>query len=149
MIDTITWHIFLQLLIATLLGACVGIEREYKGKPAGVKTYALVSLGSALFIILGQRAFYEVGAVNTSFDPSRTLSAVIMGMGFLGGGLIIKREFEVEGLTTAAGLWIAAAIGATVGIGLSIVAVFVTLLTLFILHGFATFENRYIRRHKN
>ncbi len=148
MIDTATWYIFLQLLVAVVLGGLIGVEREYKGKPAGVKTYALVCLGSALFIILGQHFLFGGELARESLDPSRVLSAIVMGVGFLGGGLIIKRDAEVEGLTTAAGLWIAAAIGATIGVGLFLVAIFTTALTIFIFQSIVVLENKYIRKNK-
>ncbi len=141
-------EIFLQLFIALLFGALLGIEREYRNKPAGMKTHALVSLGATLFIILGYHVFYEFGGVEISFDPSRVLAAVVVGVGFIGGGLIIKRQFEVEGITTAAGLWITAAVGAAVGVKLYLPALFAVLLTLFVFHGITAFENRFIRKEK-
>ncbi len=140
------YHVFFQFLLASFLGACIGVERGYKSKPAGVKTHALVSLGATIFVVLGYGVFYDFLSFETSFDPSRVLSAIVMGVGFIGGGLIIKRDFEVEGLTTAAGLWVAAALGATVGLRLYIPAVFITLLTLLIFHGLAIFERKYIRK---
>ncbi len=136
---------FLPLLVAAILGACIGIEREYKHKPAGMKTHALVALGAALFIVLGNHVFHEFSAQEISFDPSRVLAAIVLGVGFIGAGLIVKREFEVEGLTTAAGVWIAAAIGTSAGMELYEIAIFCTLLTLFIFHGFTAFERKFIR----
>ncbi len=140
------YEIFAKLFFAAFLGACIGTEREYKNRPAGVKTHALVSLGAALFIILGYSVFENFSGPEISFDPSRVLAAVVTGIGFIGGGLIIKRQFEVEGISTAAGLWIAAGIGATLGIGLFYLGIFVTLLTLLIFHGLGAFENKYIRK---
>ncbi len=139
---------FLQLLLAAFLGACIGLEREYKSKPAGIKTHSLVSLGAALFIVLGYRAFYDFKGEELSFDPSRVLAAVVLGVGFIGGGLIIKRAFAVEGLTTAAGLWIAAAVGAAVGMQLYLLALSAALITLFVFHGVTSLENRFIREKR-
>jgi len=139
-------EVIIQLLIALALGAALGAEREYRNKPAGAKTHALVSLGSALFVILGYYTFYDFQGMGVSFDPSRVLAAIVVGVGFIGGGLILKREFEVEGLTTAAGLWVAAAAGAAVGIGLYLPAIFTILLTLFVFNAITALENRYIRK---
>ncbi len=146
MIDQETTIIFLQLITATLLGALIGIERGYKEKPAGIKTHALVSLGAALFVILSYYAFQGFSTQDVSFDPTRVLASVVVGVGFIGGGLIIKREFEVEGLTTAAGLWISAAIGAGIGLKLYLPAIFTAFLTLLVFHGFTYLENRFIRK---
>lgn len=140
-------NIFIQLLLAVFLGALIGMEREYKRKPAGMKTYALVSLGAALFTILGKASFEQFSAVDViSFDPSRVIASIIVGVGFIGGGLILRRQFEVEGLTTAAGLWIAAAVGSAIGIGMYIPAVFVTVLTVLVMHLLRFFEERFIRK---
>jgi len=141
-------EILIQLFVALLLGALLGMEREIRNKPAGVKTHALVSLGAALFIIIGYYTFYEFQGSEISFDPSRVLAAIVVGVGFIGGGLILKRQFEVEGLTTAAGLWIAAAVGAAIGVGLYLSALFAVLATLFVFHAITSFENRYIRKDK-
>ncbi|MEK9154498.1 MAG: MgtC/SapB family protein [Patescibacteria group bacterium] len=123
--------ILLQLLIAAFLGSLLGIERAIAGKTAGLRTFALVSLGSALFIIISKIANESYLGV-TVFDPSRVASQIIVGIGFLGAGLIIFKESKVMGLTTAAGLWVSAGIGMAVGFKLYTIAVFATLLTLFI-----------------
>jgi putative Mg2+ transporter-C (MgtC) family protein len=136
---------FLPLIVATALGAIIGLEREYKHKSAGMKTYALVSLGAALFMILGNHIFYNFAHLGINYDPSRILASVVLGVGFIGGGLIMKRDREVEGLSTAAGLWIAAAVGAATGMGLYVFAFFVVLLVLFIFHIIGAFEDRFIR----
>jgi putative Mg2+ transporter-C (MgtC) family protein len=105
-----------QVLLAIGLGALIGWQREAIGKAAGARTYALVSGGSALFTILSLHAF--LGA-----DTSRVAGQVIVGIGFLGAGLIMHRESEVHGLTTAAGLWVSAAIGMAVGTGFYLLAI--------------------------
>ncbi len=119
----------LRLVSASILGGLIGYERELKGKSAGLRTHMLVALGSALFIITPQQA----GA--SPEDVSRILQGLIAGIGFLGAGAImIGQQKENEtGLTTAASVWITAAIGITVGIGLETTAVISTLLTLLIL----------------
>jgi putative Mg2+ transporter-C (MgtC) family protein len=119
----------LRLVSASILGGLIGYERELKGKSAGLRTHMLVALGSALFIITPQQA----GA--SPEDISRILQGLVAGIGFLGAGAImIGQQKENEtGLTTAASVWITAAIGITVGIGLETTAVISTLLTLLIL----------------
>ncbi|MDP3086789.1 MAG: MgtC/SapB family protein [Methylotenera sp.] len=121
--------LILRLVSASILGGLIGYERELKGKSAGLRTHMLVALGSALFIITPQQA----GA--SPEDISRILQGLIAGIGFLGAGAImIGQQKENEtGLTTAASVWITAAIGITVGIGLETTAVISTLLTLLIL----------------
>lgn len=120
-----------QLFLAAVLGTVVGIERELAGKTAGMRTYALVSLGSALFSLMSVLAFKEfIGS--TGFDPSRVASQIVVGVGFIGAGVIIFNKERVQGITTAAGLWVAAAIGMAVAYKFYVVAVFATLLTLFI-----------------
>ncbi|KKQ23421.1 hypothetical protein A2999_00160 [Candidatus Wolfebacteria bacterium RIFCSPLOWO2_01_FULL_38_11] len=123
--------IFLQISIAAFLGSLVGIERAVAGKTAGLRTFALVSMGSALFIIVSKLANESYLGI-TTFDPSRVASQIIVGIGFLGAGLIILKESKIMGLTTAAGLWVSAGIGIAVGFNLYAIAVFVTFLTLFI-----------------
>jgi len=123
--------IFVQLLVAMLLGMMVGTERSIAGKTAGMRTYALVSMGSALFVIVSVSvtAAY-LGVVN--FDPLRVAAATVTGIGFIGAGIIIFRETTLRGLTTAAGLWVSAGIGIAVGFRLYFIAVFAALLTLFV-----------------
>lgn len=136
-------QIIWQLILAAILGGLVGLEREYKKKEAGLRTYALVSLSTALFTIIALeavRVFSEKPGV--SLDPLRVIQAVAIGIGFLGAGLIIYRQFHVEGLTTAAGLWIVAAIGVAVGIKLYFVAIFVALLAIGILAGLRLVEEK-------
>lgn len=136
-------RIVFQLLLAAILGGLVGLEREYKRKEAGLRTYSLVSLGAALFTIIAfQVADSYIGKPEVSFDPSRIVGQIVLGIGFLGAGLIIFRGFHIEGLTTAAGLWLVAAIGTAIGIGLYFVAIFVTFLALLILAGLRLLEEK-------
>lgn len=122
--------IFLQLFIALILGAFVGIERTLAGKTAGMRTFALVSVGSALFTIIGMTVSRSIIGVDI-LDPLRVVGAIVTGVGFIGAGLIIVDREGVHGLTTAAGMWVAAAIGASVGAGLYWVALFMALLMIF------------------
>lgn len=121
--------VVLRLLIASVLGGLIGYERELRGKSAGLRTHMLVALGAALFILVPQQA----GA--SQQDVSRILQGLIAGVGFLGAGAImIGQQKENEtGLTTAATVWITAAIGITVGIGFETTAVLSTFITLVIL----------------
>lgn len=126
-----TLQIFWQLTLAVLLGSVIGAEREIAGKTAGIRTHALVALGAALFSIISKYAFREFWGV-PGFDPSRIASQVVVGVGFIGAGLIVFKESKVRGLTTAAGLWVAAAIGMSVGYRLFSIAIFTTILTIAI-----------------
>jgi putative Mg2+ transporter-C (MgtC) family protein len=100
----------IRIVLAFILGAFVGLERELSRKPAGLRTNSLVGLGSALFTILSYDAF-------PGGDPSRIAAGVVVGVGFLGAGTIVKSQEKVRGLTTAATLWTVASIGVTVGAG--------------------------------
>lgn len=125
-------NIFLRLLTAMILGSFLGMERRiYAGKIAGMRTYALVSMGAALFVAVSEAVTGRYAGL-TMFDPLRVASQVVVGIGFLGAGLIIFHESRLTGLTTAAGLWVAAGIGIAAGFGLYAVAAFATLLTLFV-----------------
>jgi putative Mg2+ transporter-C (MgtC) family protein len=121
---------FLDLVLALLLGAALGIERSFAGKTAGMRTYSLVSMGACLFIVLSRIVIPLSG--NYAFDPMRMAAGVVMGIGFICGGTIVFRNEEIAGLTTAAGLWVAAAIGMAVGFGLEPLAIFATIATLIV-----------------
>ncbi|CAN5133896.1 hypothetical protein BH11PAT3_BH11PAT3_3390 [soil metagenome] len=121
---------FLDIIIALVLGACLGIERSYAGKTAGMRTYSLVSMGSCLFILIS-RIVIPLGG-NYNFDPMRVAAGIIMGVGFLCGGVIVFKDSQLSGLTTAAGLWVAAGIGMAVGYGLQSLAIFATIATLVV-----------------
>jgi len=122
-------RIVLRLLVAATLGGLLGYERERQGKSAGVRTHMLVAIGAALFVLIPQQA----GASST--DLSRVLQGLIAGVGFLGAGAIImgNREVETRGLTTAASIWVTAAIGVAAGMGRESTAVLSTLIALLIL----------------
>ncbi|MBC2227400.1 MgtC/SapB family protein [Listeria seeligeri] len=121
----------LRLVIAGILGAVIGLDREIRAKEAGFRTHFLVSLGSALIMIVSQYGFSEIATMQTvSFDPSRVAAQVVSGIGFIGAGTIIIQKKFVRGLTTAAGLWATAGIGLAVGAGMYWVGIAATLLTL-------------------
>lgn len=125
------------------MGGFVGIEREYKGKEAGFRTYTLVSLGAALFTITSVESFIPfLGATGIDVDPSRIVGQIVLGIGFLGAGLIIFRQSHIEGLTTAAGLWVTAGIGTAIGFHLYFPAIFVSFFTILILAGLGIIEEK-------
>ncbi|MDD6185353.1 MAG: MgtC/SapB family protein [Bacteroidales bacterium] len=126
------WKVFIvRLLLATLLGSVIGFEREYHAKEAGVRTHLLVALGSCLFMIISVYGFdFMLDRDHVSFDPSRIASQVVTGIGFIGAGTIILQKQMVRGLTTAAGLWVTAAIGLACGNGMYVIAVVTTAIVL-------------------
>ncbi len=132
MLESLTMEMFLKIILAAVLGMAIGAEREHRHKSAGLRTYTLVAIGSALFTILSLYGFG--GESYRAFDPSRIASQIVVGIGFIGGGMIILRENKVEGLTTAAGIWTTAAIGMAIGLGFYLVAIFATalILTVFV-----------------
>jgi len=113
------------------MGAAIGFEREYHAKEAGLRTHLLVALGSCLFMILSVYGFdFMLGREHVSFDPSRIAAQVVTGIGFIGAGTIIFQKQVVRGLTTAAGLWVTAAIGLACGNGMYWVALIATVIVL-------------------
>ncbi|WP_099222884.1 MgtC/SapB family protein [Listeria costaricensis] len=125
------WEFLLRLFVASLLGAVIGLDREIRAKEAGFRTHFLVSLGSALIMIVSQYGFSEVlNNPNVSFDPSRVAAQVVSGIGFIGAGTIIIQKQFVRGLTTAAGLWATSGIGLAIGAGMYALGIGATILTL-------------------
>ena len=114
-----TTEFVLRLFIAGILGSIIGLDREYRAKEAGYRTHFLVSLGSALLMIVSQHGFGGIlDTPNVNLDPSRIASQVVTGIGFIGAGTIILHKQTVRGLTTAAGIWATSAIGLSVGAGM-------------------------------
>ena len=124
MVDIIT-EMTLKLVIALLLGALEGLEREWRKKPAGLRTHMLVSMGACLFTLVSLTTF---GA-----DPARVAAGIVTGIGFIGAGSIIGSKVRVRGITTAATLWIVAAIGLSVGTGMYIPALIASVLVFLVL----------------
>jgi putative Mg2+ transporter-C (MgtC) family protein len=118
-------EIVLRLTVALLLGAMIGVEREYRGHPAGVRTMAMVSVGACIFTASGLFLF-----PGHATDPTRIAAQVVTGVGFLGAGAIFRAESGVRGLTSAAAVWVVAALGMTVGFGLYLLATGATLVVL-------------------
>jgi len=125
-----TLDIMLRLLLAAALGAGIGYQRERYNKPAGLRTHALICIGAALFTVVSMFGFPE------SADPSRVAAAVVTGIGFIGAGVIfrgVRGEHIVTGLTTAASVWVTAAIGLAAGVGMYLIASIIAVITVLIL----------------
>ena len=121
---TETHVLVLRLLLAGFLGGLIGAEREYRAKVAGMRTHLLVAIGAALMVIVSRYGFDGQG------DPSRVAAQIVSGIGFIGAGAIMVNKHAVHGLTTAAGIWVAAGIGMAVASGLYAVSVATTVLSL-------------------
>ena len=135
--------IFGKLLLAMVLGGVIGTERAVIARQAaGTRTFGLVALGACLFVVISSYVNNSyLGIVN--FEPLQTAGAIITGIGFIGGGLIIFRNEALHGVTTAAGLWIAAGVGMAVGFTMYAVAIYSTLLALIMFTGMWYLENRF------
>lgn len=128
---TMTTEFILRLFLAGIMGAIIGLDREYRAKEAGYRTHFLVSLGSALIMIVSQHGFSEIlDRPNVNLDPSRIASQVVTGIGFIGAGTIILHKQIVRGLTTAAGIWATSGIGLAIGAGMYALGISATILTL-------------------
>ena len=121
-------QVIIRLLVSAILSGLIGLEREAKHKPAGLRTNVLVGVGSTLIMLSSAFVGTQMGG-----DPGRIATGIVTGIGFLGAGLIIQDRDRVHGITTAGAIWMVSAIGIAVGIGFYVAAVFAALLTLFIL----------------
>jgi|SRR5688572_8925114 len=135
-----------KLVIAVLVGGGIGLERELKGKPAGLRTNILICVGSALLMDLGMGIGESHGG-----DPSRIAAQVVTGIGFLGAGTILHTRGQITGLTSAATIWVVAAIGLTIGAGYFIEALGTTVAVMIVLIGLGWVESRFLSRmdHEN
>ena len=136
--------VVLRMSLASLLGACVGWDREAQNKAAGLRTHMLVSLGSAIFTLTALQMF-QLTTVEGSArgDPTRLLQGLVAGIGFLGAGQIIQSRREVVGITTAAGIWVVGAIGVACGGGSYVLAVLGVAFVLVILRTIGSLERRF------
>ena len=135
----ITWEFILRIFVAAMLGGAIGLEREYRAKEAGLRTHFLVALGSALFMIVSAYGFDGIKlGEEQRWDIARIAAQVVTGIGFIGAGTIIfnKSENVIRGLTTAAGVWVTAAIGLACGGGMYVLAIVSTALVLIGLEAF-------------
>lgn len=132
---------FVQIILVILCGGIVGFERQNRDKPLGMRTSILIALGTMVFIKSGLMILDDYSGPGG--DPSRVLGQVVTGIGFLGAGSIMTRDGSIHGLTTAATIWVQAAIGALIAIGLLVDAVIFTIVTLLILYGISHIERRF------
>ncbi|MHB1118350.1 MAG: MgtC/SapB family protein [Minisyncoccota bacterium] len=137
-----TFEIFAKLVVALLLGMSLGVERAIAGKTAGMRTYGLVTMGSALFVIIAVIAAGGYSSPQALVDSIRFTSQVLPGIGFIGAGLIFFKGEKVSGVTTAAGIWVAAGIGVAIGYGLYMLAAVAAVFVLLVFTGFWYIEDR-------
>ena len=144
MIDPTYLNVVVHLLVATVAGALIGYERSYQGRPAGFRTHTLVCIASALLMLLTmyQSMWFSASSDIVRIDPTRMAQGIMTGIGFLGAGVIVKEGASVRGLTTAASIWVTAAIGVLAGVGFYVPVIIATLLTLGTLSMFHWIENR-------
>lgn len=145
MVTNSEWELIGRLVLATLLGLLIGLERELAGRPAGMRTHALAALGAATFALISLEAF-------PGSDPARVAAGVVTGLGFLGAGMILKDggQQEVQGLTTAAGIWAVGGVGLAVGSGLYLLGISSAVLVglLLALERLLNIEERLKRRRQ-
>jgi putative Mg2+ transporter-C (MgtC) family protein len=147
--DLPAWELASRLGLAVALGGIIGVERELREREAGLRTHMLVALGSALFTIVSAYGFHELlsaGGPLVTLDPTRIAAQIVTGIGFLGAGAIIRQGFSVRGLTTAATLWMTAAIGMAAGAGFYSAAVLTTAIALFSLWPLRIWAHRALDR---
>lgn len=150
--EILSWsEILLRLILAAVLGASIGLERERKNWSAGLRTHTMVSVGSCLIMIVSMYGFMEVLKYDKiELDPSRVAAQVISGIGFIGAGTILfLNRGVIRGLTTASGLWTVAAIGLATGSGLYFAASATTIIALFVLWGLQQLEKHYFKKFKH
>lgn len=131
MLRSLSWSTAGQVTLAAILGGIIGIEREWRGRPAGFRTNILIAIGACLFTILSIQGFPLNGS--SAQDTARVAAQIVSGIGFLGAGALLQTRNKTKGMTTAATIWLVAAIGMAVGTGAYFLAVFTTLLTAAVL----------------
>src|SRR5829696_1854989 len=140
---TTEWELLWRLGLALVLSTVIGLEREWRQKSAGLRTYTLVGLGSALFLLVSEFGFFdELERGTVVLDPSRVAAQVVSGIGFIGGGLIFVRRDSVRGLTTAAGVWLTAAVGIAAAAGQVALSIFATAAYMLVAFGFPRVTER-------
>lgn len=135
------FEIILKLALSCLLGGIIGLERESLNRPAGLRTYTLVCMGSTLAMIVSLEMYYQFQAT-VNADPGRIAAQVVSGIGFIGAGTIIREGATIRGLTTATGIWVVGCIGLAVGAGMYLPAIVTSILVLFVLIYFVRLEER-------
>lgn len=143
------WELILRMLLAAVLGGLIGFEREWSNHAAGFRTHIQVCLGSASIMLLSIYGFSQfVDEVNVRIDPARLAAQVISGIGFLGAGAILRNGNMIKGLTTAASIWVVAAIGLCVGAGFFLGAIMCTLIVLINLFVFNKWERIWVKKRR-
>lgn len=135
-----------RVFFAILCGGVIGLERELKSKPAGIKTNMLICLGAALYTSVSVLLSMSISESGHYGDPARVAAQIVSGIGFLGGGTIIQARGTIQGLTTAATIWVVAAIGTCIGIGRADIAIFCSLSVILVLVATTAFEDRILGR---
>lgn len=139
------YAVFIRLSMAVFLGALIGFERSYHGRPAGLRTHTLVATSSALLMLVTVFQWELLAGVpieTIRVDPTRMAQGIMTGIGFLGAGVILKEQLTVRGLTTATSIWISSAIGIVVGMGFFSAAIATTIITLLVLTGLGWLEKK-------
>lgn len=136
------WVQVVELVLAFVLASLIGLEREMRQKSAGLRTHTLVGVGAALFVLVSKYGFTDVLGEHVVLDPSRVAAQIVSGIGFIGGGIIFVRRDVVSGLTTAASIWLTAAVGAAAGAGLPLLAVLGTILFFAAVPGYSAVVRR-------
>ncbi|WP_028937984.1 MgtC/SapB family protein [Pseudonocardia spinosispora] len=139
------WAQIVELVIALVLSAAIGLERELRQKSAGLRTHTLIGFSAALIMLVSKYGFTDVLGEHIVLDPSRVAAQIVSGIGFIGGGLIFVRRDMVRGLTTAAAVWLTTAVGMAAGAGLPILALVATVGYFVVLYGFAPLS-KYLSR---
>jgi len=146
------WEILVRLLVAAGLTGAIGLERELRERAAGLRTHMLVGIGAALFTIVSAYGWGDFQFSTRSgvvFDPTRIAAQVVTGIGFLGAGAILKEGFSIHGLTTAASLWVVAAIGMAAGAGAWVTALTITVIAIVSLWPLRLITDRFVGRHRD
>lgn len=144
------WIIMLHLLGALAVGMIIGYERSYHGRSAGIRTYALVCIGSTLLTVINAYPHMWFGGIANSplaADPSRIIQGILTGIGFLGAGVIFKEGFSIRGLTTAASIWLTSAVGIIIGLGFYGAAILTSFISLLLMSGVRWVELYLPREH--
>jgi putative Mg2+ transporter-C (MgtC) family protein len=139
--NQLTAHFWTSIGIAVLCGGIIGLERQIRGKPAGIRTNILICLGTAIFVQL------STTLAGPTVDPTRVLGQVVTGIGFLGAGVILSRGGHIKGVTSAAVIWTLAGIGAMIGLGRFVPAIVLSLIVMCILSGIEVLEQRVPQLH--
>ena len=142
-----TDEFILRICLAGLVSGIIGVERQIRGKGAGLRTHVLIGMGSALFMIVSKYGFADVLALDhVGLDPSRIAAQVVTGVGFIGAGNIIVRNQNISGLTTAADIWVTASIGMVIGSGMYELGVYGSIMTLLVLEVLHQITSRFMNK---